>query len=235
VLARRLFPGERAIDRIIDVEMVKGPVTVVGIVKQAHQYNIHRSDRPQLYRPYSQRPSLSFTAVIRTGLDAGAIAPHIKRAVAELDPLQPVADIRTLTSTVDASLLDRRLAMTLVAGFAGAALILAAVGLYGLMAHMVSQRTREIGIRLALGAQTRQVRWMVIRRGAILAAAGLLAGLVGAYAGRRVLETQLYQVSPTDITTLAGAAAVLLLVALLASYIPARRAVSIDPVEALRA
>jgi ABC-type antimicrobial peptide transport system permease subunit len=140
-----------------------------------------------------------------------------------------------LTSTVDASLLDRRLAMTLVAGFAGAALILAAVGLYGLMAHMVSQRTREIGIRLALGAQTRQVRWMVIRRGAILAAAGLLAGLVGAYAGRRVLETQLYQVSPTDITTLAGAAAVLLLVALLASYIPARRAVSIDPVEALRA
>jgi ABC-type antimicrobial peptide transport system permease subunit len=124
--------------------------------------------------------------------------------------------------------------MTLVAGFAGAALILAAVGLYGLMAHMVSQRTREIGIRVALGAQAREVRWMVIRRGAILATVGLVAGLAGAYAGRRLLETQLYQVSPTDVATLAGAAGLLLIVALVACYIPARRAVSIDPVEALR-
>ena len=234
VLARRLFPGESAVNRIIEVEMVKAPVTIVGVVKQAHQYAVHRTDRPQIYRPYTQRPSLGFTAVIKTGLDAGAIAAHIRRAVADLDPAQPVADIRTMSSAVDASLLDRRLAMTLVGGFAGAALVLAAVGLYGLMSHMVSQRTREIGIRLALGAQVTEVRWLVLRRGAILALAGLAAGCLGAFAGRRALETQLYQVSPTDITTLASAAGLLLLVALLASYIPARRAVSIDPVEALR-
>jgi predicted permease len=234
VLARRLFPGESAIGRLIDVEMVDEPVTVVGVVKQAHQYAVHRVDRPQLYRPYAQRPSLSFTMVVRTGQDDGALAPHIRRAVAELDPAQPVADIRTLSRTVDASLLDRRLSMTLVGGFAAAALVLAAVGLYGLMSHMVTQRTREIGIRLALGAQVSAVRWMVLRRAAVLAAIGLAVGLVGAFLARRVLETQLYQVSPTDVTTLAGAVGLLALVALAASAIPARRAVSVDPVEALR-
>jgi predicted permease len=234
VLAKRLFPGESAINQVIDVEMVKAPVTIVGVVKQAHQYAIHRTDRPQIYRPYTQRPALGLTAVIRTRLDAGAIAPQIRRAVTALDPTQPVADIRTMSSAVDASLLDRRLAMTLVGGFAGAALLLAAVGLYGLMSHMVSQRTREIGIRVALGAQPREVRWMVVRRGAILASIGLAIGLIAAYASRRLLETQLFQVSPTDLSTLAGAAGLLLAVALLASVIPARRAVSIDPVEALR-
>ena len=235
VLASRLFPGESAINRLIDVEMVKAPVTVIGVVKQAHQYEVHRTDRPQLYRPYAQRPVLGFTAFLRTGLDAAAIVPQLRQAVADLDPAQPIADIRAMSSTVDASLLDRRLSMMLLGGFAGAALMLAAVGLYGLMSHTVSQRTREIGIRIALGAHSANVRWMVLRRGATLAGIGLLAGVVGAYATRRWLETQLYQVSPTDLATLAGAALLLMFVALLASYIPARRAMSIDPVDALRA
>ncbi len=125
--------------------------------------------------------------------------------------------------------------MTLLTGFGVAALILAAIGLYGLMSYVVSERTREIGIRLTLGAQTSEVRWMILRRGVGLAAAGLAIGFVGAYAGRRILETQLFSVSPTDLTTMAGVAGFLLFVTLVASYVPARRAMSIDPVKALRA
>jgi putative ABC transport system permease protein len=173
--------------------------------------------------------------VLRTRLDPAGLAPQIRRAVGELDRTQPVAEIRTLASTVDDSLVDRRLAMTLLTGFGVAALLLASIGLYGLLSYVVSERTREIGIRLALGAQTSTMRWMILRRGAALAGIGLAIGLAGAYAGRRILETQLYGVSPTDLATLGGVAVLLLIVALTACYLPARRAMSVDPVRALRA
>jgi putative ABC transport system permease protein len=220
---------------MLDVENFDGPAAVVGVVRQPHLYDVHRPDRAQVYLPHAYSPSLGLTVLLRTRLDAAAIAPHIRRAVADQDPLLPAADIRQMTDTVDASLVDRRLTMTLLTGFGATALLLAAVGLYGLMSYVVSERTREIGIRITLGAQASEVRWMILRRGGLIAAAGLAIGLLGTYAGRRVLATQLYEVSPTDAITIGGAAAVLLFIALAACYLPARRAMSIDPVKALRA
>jgi predicted permease len=234
-LAHTLFGDADPIGQTLVFENLEGVTTVVGVVKQAHLYDVHLDDRAQIYLPLAHMGSLGMTMVLRTQLDPAALAPQIKRAVADLDPAQPVADIRTLTSAVDASLVDRRLAMTLLTGFGGAALILATVGLYGLLTYIVNERTREIGIRLTLGAQATEVRWMILRRSAILASAGLVVGLAGAYASRRLLETQLFAVSPTDAATLAGVAALLLLVALAAGDLPARRAMAIDPVKALRA
>jgi putative ABC transport system permease protein len=234
-LARVLWPGVDPVGRLMDVEHLSAPATIVGVVRQAHLYDVHRIDRPQVYLPHAHRPFFGLTVLLRTRLDPASIAPQIRRAVSELDRAQPVAEIRTLSSMVDESLIDRRLAMTMVSGFGAAALVLAAVGLYGLMSYVVSERTREIGIRMTLGAQVSDVRWMILRRGGALAAAGLVIGLVAAYTGRQILETQLYGVSPTDALTLAGAAALLLVVALAACYVPARRAMSIDPVRALRA
>jgi predicted permease len=234
-LARALWPGVDPVGRPMDVEMLSAPATIVGVVRQAHLYDVHRIDRPQVYLPHAHRPALGLTVLLRTRLDPASITPQIRRAVSELDRAQPVAEIRTLASTVDESLVDRRLAMTLLSGFGAAALVLAAVGLYGLMSYVVSERTREIGIRVTLGAQASEVRWMVLRRGGALAAAGLVIGLIAAYAGRQILETQLYGVTSTDVLTLAGAATLLLGVALAACDVPARRAMSIDPVRALRA
>jgi putative ABC transport system permease protein len=234
-LARTLWPDVDPVGRTLSVEAMNAPATVVGVVKQAHLYDIHRDDRPQVYLPHAHVNAFGLTVVLRTRLDAAALGSQIRRAVSEMDPTQPVADIRTLSSTVDASLIDRRLVMTMLTGFGAVALLLAAVGLYGLMSYVVNERTREIGIRLTLGAQLAEVRWMILGRGALLAASGLAVGLVGAYAGRRILETQLFAVSSTDVVTLVGVAAFLLIVALTACYLPARRAMTIDPVKALRA
>jgi putative ABC transport system permease protein len=234
-LARALWPDGDPVGRALNVETWNVPATVVGVVKQPHLYDIHRDDRPQIFLPHAHVTAFGLTLVLRTRLDAAALGPQIRRAVSEMDPTQPVADIRTLASTVEASLIDRRLVMTLLTGFGAVALLLAAVGLYGLMSYVVNERTREIGIRLTLGAQASEVRWMILGRGALLAAIGLAVGLVGAYAGRRILETQLFAVSSTDVVTLVGVGAFLLIVALTACYVPARRAMTIDPVKALRA
>ncbi|HEX7781124.1 MAG TPA: ADOP family duplicated permease, partial [Vicinamibacterales bacterium] len=172
-LARTLWPGVDPVGKSMDVEHYQEPATIIGVVRQAHLYDVHRVDRPQVYLPHAHSPSFGLTVVLRTRLDPAGLAPQIRRAVSELDRAQPVADIRTLASTVDDSLVDRRLAMTLLTGFGVAALLLASIGLYGLLSYVVSERTREIGIRLALGAQTSTMRWMILRRGAALAGIGL--------------------------------------------------------------
>jgi putative ABC transport system permease protein len=174
------------------------------------------------------------TVAVRTTGDPLAAAPEVRRAIRSVDAQQPIVSVGTMSDVVRNSLAERRLVLTLVGGFAAAALLLAALGVYGVTANTVTQRTRELGIRMALGADRRKVIWSVLGEPARLVAVGLVLGLAGTFAAGRVVQRLLYGVSPTDPATLAAVAVVLLLVALLASYFPARRATRVDPMIALR-
>jgi putative ABC transport system permease protein len=234
VVARAAFGGADAIGRTMNVERSATPVTVIGIVQQPHLYQLHVADRGQVYLPHAQAPVLAMSLLARTAGDPAAIGPGVRRIVQEIDPLQPVADIRTLRQVVDDRLSDRRLSIILLALFAGVAMLLSAVGIYGLMAYAVTQRMPEFGIRIALGAHAGDLQRLVLTRTATLAAAGIVLGGAGAYAASGWLAAQLYGVSATDVGTFASVSAVLLLVALAASYVPARRATRVDPIRALR-
>jgi putative ABC transport system permease protein len=158
----------------------------------------------------------------------------VERIVRELDPALPVANVQSLAQNVAGAMAQPRFLTLLLGTFAGIALLLASVGTYGVMAHSVAERNREIGIRMAMGAEPDSVRLLVLKQGATLAAAGLGLGVIGALALTRFLETQLYDVGTTDLRTFLAVPLVLGAVALLACYIPARRATRVDPVEALR-
>ena len=173
--------------------------------------------------------------VLGTDGDAAALANAARGAIAELDPTQPVFDVRPMSELVAMSMAQRRFALLLMLIFAAVALLLAAVGIYGVMSYTVAQRTPEIGIRVALGATPSNVLAMVVGDGMRLVAAGLALGLVGALAVTRLVASMLYGVSATDVVTYAAIALVLAAVALLATVIPARRATRVDPMLALRA
>jgi putative ABC transport system permease protein len=172
--------------------------------------------------------------VIRTSGEPTAQVSAVRSTLGSIDPNLAVYDVRSFDEILASSLGSRRFTMFLLAVFAGVALLLACVGLFGVMAYLVSQRTHEIGVRLALGARPGDVFRLVIGRGMALASVGSVLGLGGAWAIGRFLETMLYQVRPTDPITLASAPVVLLVVALLACYVPARRAMKVDPMVALR-
>ena len=172
--------------------------------------------------------------MIRTQRDPLTFSAAVRRAVWELDPEQPVSNIRSMSEVFDAELLNRNTQMTLVAAFAGLALLMASVGLYGVLSYTVAQRTQEIGVRMALGAQPAVVIVEVVRRALLLAASGLVLGLAAALALTRLLASFLFSVGPTDPATFAAVSLLLLLVAMLASFVPARRAANVDPVSVLR-
>jgi putative ABC transport system permease protein len=172
--------------------------------------------------------------VIRTEGDPMALAGAVRSAVWDADPNQPVSSIRSMSDIFDAELANRNMQMILVGTFAALALVLAAVGLYGVLAYVVAQRTSEIGVRIALGAQQRHVVGEVLRSALGLAVIGLLLGLACAFGATRLLASFLFGVSPLDPATFAAVPAILLVVTLLASYVPARRAASVDPMSALR-
>jgi ABC-type antimicrobial peptide transport system permease subunit len=171
---------------------------------------------------------------VRTAQDTAAMIAAIRGEIQMLDASLPVYNIKTLEEQKDRSLYTARLAATLLSVFGGLALFLASIGLYGVMAYVVGQRRREIGVRLALGAQRRDIFRLVIKEGMVLVSAGVVLGLAGAIAGSRLLRTFLYNVEPTDAATFIGVAVLLAVVALLANYLPARRAANIDPLVALR-
>ena len=214
---------------------------VVGVVRHVRHYAlIGGPPYVQVYAPLSQlpiwmrnrRPAMALFA--RTAGDAEAFVAHVRRQVAAIDPRLPVYAVQTLSAYVGEHTEQPRLAATLVAGFAAVALLLAATGLYGVLSFVVSQRTREIGVRLALGAPRSGILRDVVTRGLIVAAAGLIVGLGAAAASARLVRALLVDVSPTDAATFATVAALLLVVSALASAIPARRASSADPLTALR-
>jgi predicted permease len=208
--------------------------TVVGVVRQPRLYDVHRNDRPQVFMPMAQNVATGVTLVVRAHQPRGLIAP-MRQAIWARDAGQPVANVRLLTDVVGESLAVRRLSMLLLGGFAAAALLLAALGIYGVIASAVGERTQEIGVRMALGATARDVVSMVVGRGLRLVTIGLAIGLAGAVFFARLIQTQLYGVSPTDPATFTGAALLLIVVAMIAAWLPARRAARIDPSLALRA
>src|SRR5262249_43387917 len=189
---------------------------------------------PMAYWPHPELTYSTMFLVVRTQGDARAIAPSLREVMASLDPDQPIADMQTMESLLGKSIARSRFSMVMLAVFAALALTLGAVGIYGVMAYTVTQRTQEIGVRMALGAGRRDVMALVLRRGMTLAFAGVGAGLAGSYALTRVMRSLLYEVSATDTLTFAVTALILIAISWLACYVPGLRATRVDPIVALR-
>jgi predicted permease len=211
--------------------------TVVAVVGDERIHGLAEATPPAVYLPLGQVPSGggSHSLLVRVSGDPGALAPAVRRIVRELDPALPLFGVEPLEQTVSSSIGQRRFTMLILGVFAAVALLLAAVGVHGVLSYTVSQRTREIGIRMALGADLRLVRRLVLGQGAVLAGAGLVLGLVGAVAVKGLLSTLLYGIGAGDPATFASVTLALGAVALLATYLPARRATKVNPAEALRA
>jgi putative ABC transport system permease protein len=235
VLVRRLFPGEDPIGkRLLMGTDSDEPRTIVGVVGATRQYGLDHDLTMQMYDPMAQHPTRTATFLVRTTADPGALAAAARGVVQAADPEQAVVGTWTLAYLLDLTTAERRFALALLGVFAGAALLLAAVGVYGVVAYGVSQRTHEIGVRMALGAERRAILSLVLRQGMAMALAGVGAGLVGALALARLLQGMLYGVGAADPATYAATAAVMAAVAFLATYIPARRATRVEPTAALR-
>jgi ABC-type antimicrobial peptide transport system permease subunit len=239
--AREHFGGEadalgREVRALFEFDRDRPPRTIVGIVDDVKTVSLDADAPPQVYVPFSQMPVYALTLVLRvSGADPLAAVPLVRQAVHEVSSSATVKEIRTFESVVADSLARQRFIMTLIATFAVVALVLAFVGLYGVLALIVGQRRREIGLRLALGASPGNVVRGMLGEGARVVAVGIAIGLVGAVALTRVLSSMLYGVSTTDGSTFAGAAAFVGLVAILATWLPARRASQVDPRTALAA
>jgi predicted permease len=243
-LARQVWPEGNALGQRI---LMGGGATdsiwrtVVGVVGDVRQQGLDAQPRPEIFLPHAQFPAgtgtplRSLLMALRTEGDPMLLTGALRATVAELDPDLPVVEIQTMEEALGAWAAERRLTMMLVAAFATLALALGAVGVYGVMAHLVVQRTREIGIRIALGAVPREILTLVLSQGAWLAGLGIVAGLLGAVAATRLLTSLLFGVEPTDPATFVATAAALAAVAAIASVLPALRAVRTDPVDALRA
>jgi predicted permease len=231
-MARRLWPDRDAVGQIA---MVGGREwRVVGVAGNVRHSSLEQEAGLEMYLPITQMGSSSVELVVRTKLAPGAMAPGVRAALSKVDPRLPTAEFQMLGQLVDQATSPKRLVTLLLGGFSLLALILAALGIYGVISYSVTQRTRELGIRVALGAQTANVLMMVIRQGLAPVAIGLALGLAGAAALTRLMATLLFGVSATDPATFAGIALLLVAVALLACYVPARRAAKVDPMIALR-
>jgi putative ABC transport system permease protein len=227
-LARRLWPTEDPVGKQLN------NMTVVGIVGNTHHEGLGQDTEAEFYVPYLQFSGDSMQLAVRTAADPDSVVSAVRAQVRAIDPEQPLYHVATMEQILSDSLAPRRLNMLLLGIFAGIAFTLATVGIYGVMAFSVTQRTHEIGIRMALGAQKSNVLKVVVGQGFKLTLMGVAIGIVGALALTRFLSSLLYGVKPTDPITFAAVSLILIAVALLACYIPARRATKVDPMVALR-
>ncbi|HUE83017.1 MAG TPA: ABC transporter permease [Pyrinomonadaceae bacterium] len=239
---RRYFPHENPIGQRINpnppARIWKNErltsFEIVGIVRDVKSAGLQAEPEPTYYLPASQAPYSDMTVLARTRVEPRILIPAIRHAVWSIDPSQPISNVRTMEKILADSIAQPRLSMLLMGLFGVLALILASVGIYGLLSYAVTLRRRELGIRLALGAQARDVLKLILRQGMALAIIGIAVGLIGSFALTRVIRTLLFGVTPTDGLTFVLVTGVLALVALFACYIPARRATKVDPMMALR-
>ena len=240
-MARAYWPGVDAVGKRFKIG---GPaserpwLTIVGVVGDIRQMGLDEPAKPEMYLPSPQIDSQPWFApgylVIRTSVEPQSLIAAVRRAVYAVDPTQPVSNVQTMEEILGEESAQRRMGMTLLAVFAGLALALASLGIYGVLSFFVAQHTQEIGVRLALGAQPRSILALVLRRGMGLALVGVAVGLLGAFALTRLMQSQLFEVSATDPLTYVALALLLAAVALFACIIPARRATKVDPLVALR-
>jgi putative ABC transport system permease protein len=235
-LARKYFPGEDPLGRsiVVDMKLKPEPTEIIGVVGDVKHQGLEEEPKPTVYWPPPELTYSTMTLVVRAQGDPAALAAAARREIQSIDPEQPVADVRTMRQLLAESVGRARFSAWLLGLFAVVALVLAGVGLYGVVSYAVAQRTHEIGLRVALGAQRRDILRLVLGDGMLLVAAGLCAGLLGALALTRLMSSLLYGVSATDPLTYAGIALLLAAVALLACLVPARRATKVDPMVALR-
>jgi len=236
-LVRRFFPNESPVGRRIMLEAAtpNSPwMTIVGVVGDVRDLGLEKHPDLEVYQPYQQQTLSYMNLVARTEGDPRNLAGSIRNEIRTLDKSLPLAVPEPMEKIVAASVEARRFNLTLLGVFAGLALFLAAVGIYGVMSYGVTQRTQEIGVRMALGATPVTILKLILRKGIMLAGTGIIVGLVGALALTRLMTSLLYGVTATDTLTFAGVSITMLLVAMAASYLPARRATKIDPLDALR-
>jgi hypothetical protein len=247
LLARKFWPGQDPIGRhmyfpmnvqnLLELPPREQWMTVVGVVEQVRLDGL--VDGPAFrtvgayYLPIDQDPARNISLAVRTTQDPSSVTSALRAALARIDPELPLYGVRTMQERVERSLADRRTPMVLSLTFASVALFLAAIGIYGVLAYQVSQRSREIGIRMALGAAEASIFGMVLREGAAIVLVGTTLGLVGAFMLRQTLQSQLYEIGAMDPAVLAIVGGILLAVALAATVLPARRAARTDPVHAL--
>ncbi|HEX5411110.1 MAG TPA: ABC transporter permease [Terriglobia bacterium] len=231
--AKRLWPGQDALGRIAEIQM--RDTRVIGVVSDVRETAVEESSGPEIYVPMTQAGPVGAELVVRTALPPKALATSVMRVLRSLNPGQPATEFRPIRQIVDHAISPRRFFVLLVSTFAALGLILALLGIYGVISYSVARRTQEIGIRMALGATQRHVLLGVLARTLRLALVGVAVGLTASFAAARLIASILFETQPTDPATFAAMAVVLLAVAFAAGYIPARRASRIDPIIALRA
>jgi predicted permease len=233
-LARRYWPNQNPIGKRIVVGRANEGSEVVGVLGDVHNNGLASDTRPEIYIPFAQLPWASMNLLVRTAADPRGFAAAVRRCVLAVDKDQPVTKVRSMEEVLSEGAQQQRFVTTLLGGLAAIALVLAIVGIYGAVAYSVSQRTQEMGIRMALGADRRDILRLVLRQGLGPASMGIAIGLAASFALTRLMAKMLYRLSATDPATFAAGALLFAAVAMLASYLPARRATRVDPVVALR-
>ena len=229
--ARTYWPGEDAVGKVL---MDGNPMLVVGVVDDVHEENVEAGTGGEIYYPATQKGPSGIQMVVRSTLPSSSLAPSILRALRELNPKQPAAEFRPIKTLVEHAVSPRRFFMMLVMSFAGLGLLLAALGIYGVISYSVTRQRQDIGVRMALGASTGRVQRSVLMGTLRLALVGLLVGTIASFACARLLSSLLFGTSPWDAATYIGMAIVLITVALISGYLPARRASRTNPMVALR-